>query len=210
LIDLYTWTTPNGRKISIMLEEIGLPYRVIPVDIGNKEQFKPEFLAICPNNKIPAIVDTEAVGGDKSLFESGAILIYLAEKTGQFLPSAEPERSEVLQWLMYQMSHVGPILGQVNHFLNRAEEKIPYAIQRFIEESVRIIGVLDTGLKDREFLAGDYSIADMATYPWVKAAWDPFKAMMPDQVGKLARVEAWLGRVGSRPAVQKGMAVPEA
>jgi len=209
VIDLYTWTTPNGRKISTMLEESVLPYRVIPVDIGNQEQFTPEFLAICPNNKIPAIVDNEAAGGKKSLFESGAILIYLAEKTGRFLPATEPERSEVLQWLMYQMSHVGPILGQVNHFVNRAEEKIPYAIQRFTEEALRIIGVLNMGLNEREFLAGDYSIADMATYPWVKAAWEPFKAMMPDQVGKLARVEAWLERMGARPAVEKGMAVPE-
>jgi hypothetical protein len=137
MIDLYTWTTPNGRKISIMLEECGLPYNVIPVDLGKEEQMKPEFLAINPNHKIPAIIDRDAKGGPKKLFESGAILVYLAEKSGKFLPADEPDRSEVIQWLMYQMSHVGPIIGQAGHFINDAPEKIPYAIQRFVNESAR-------------------------------------------------------------------------
>ncbi len=210
MIDLYTWTTPNGRKISIMLEECGLPYKVMPVNLGTDEQMKPEFLAINPNHKIPAIIDHDAKGGPRKLFESGAILIYLAEKTGRFLPTSEPDRSEVIQWLMYQMSHVGPIIGQAGHFINQAEEKIPYAIQRFVNESARIVGVLNTGLAGREYLGGDYSIADMATFPWVRAAWDPFKSMMPERIGTLANVQAWLDRVGARPAVVKGMAVPQA
>jgi GST-like protein len=209
MIDLYTWTTPNGRKISIMLEECGLPYNVIPVDLGKEEQMKPEFLAINPNHKIPAIIDRDAKGGPRKLFESGAILVYLAEKTGKFLPADEPDRSEVIQWLMYQMSHVGPIIGQAGHFINDASEKIPYAIQRFVNESARIVGVLNTGLKGREYLAGRYSIADMATYPWVQAAWAPFKSMMPDRIGTLTNVQAWLDRMAARPAVVAGMAVPK-
>jgi GST-like protein len=209
MIDLYTWTTPNGRKISIMLEECGLPYNVIPVDLGKEEQMKREFLAINPNHKIPAIIDRDAKGGPKKLFESGAILVYLAEKSGKFLPADEPDRSEVIQWLMYQMSHVGPIIGQAGHFINDAPEKIPYAIQRFVNESARIVGVLNTGLKGREYLAGRYSIADMATYPWVQAAWSPFKSMMPDRIGTLTNVQAWLDRMAARPAVVAGMAVPK-
>lgn len=209
MIDLYTWTTPNGRKVSIMLEECGLPYRVIPVDLGKEAQLTPEFLAINPNHKIPAIIDREAKGGPKKLFESGAILVYLAEKTGKFLPADEPDRSEAMQWLMFQMSSVGPIIGQVGHFINDAPEKIPYAIQRFVNESARIVGVLNTGLTGREYLAGRYSIADMATYPWVQAAWTPFKSMMPDRVGTLTNVQAWLDRMAGRPAVAAGMAVPQ-
>ena len=210
MIDLYTWTTPNGRKISIMLEEVGLPYKVIPVNLGEGDQFKPEFTAINPNQKIPAIVDGAADGGPRSIFESGAILVYLAEKTGQFLPAAGRARSDVMQWLMYQMSHVGPIIGQAGHFVNQAPEKISYAIERFVGESVRIIGVLNTGLEGREFLAGDYSVADMATYPWVIAAWEPLTAMMSDKIAELGNVKRWLDTVGARPAVQKGMAVPSA
>ena len=208
MIDLYTWTTPNGRKISIMLEEVGLPYKVIPVDLGKNQQMEPEFTAINPNQKIPAIVDNDVPGGKQSLFESGAILIYLGEKTGQLLPTKEPRRATTIQWLMYQMSHVGPIIGQAGHFSNQAPEKIPYAIQRFVGESLRIVGVLDTALNDSEFLAGDYSIADVATYPWIKAAWDPFQAMMPEKVGEMTGVARWLDAVGKRPAVVKGMAVP--
>ncbi|MGH7341096.1 MAG: glutathione S-transferase N-terminal domain-containing protein, partial [Candidatus Rokuibacteriota bacterium] len=185
MIDLYTWTTPNGRKISVMLEEVGLPYKVIPVNLGKEENFRPEFTAINPNQKIPAIVDHDLAGGPLTIFESGAILIHLAEKTGRLLPKDARGRAGVLQWLMYQMSHVGPIIGQAGHFANQAPEKIPYAIQRFINESVRIIGVLNTDLAEREFLAGQYSIADMATYPWVTAAWGPFSAMMPDKVATL-------------------------
>ena len=208
MIDLYTWTTPNGRKISVMLEEIGLPYKVIPVNLGKEENLKPEFTAINPNQKIPAIVDRDVEGGPLAIFESGAILIHLAERSGRLLPKDVRGRAAVLQWLMYQMSHVGPIIGQVGHFVNQAPEKIPYAIQRFINESVRIIGVLDAGLAGREFIAGDYSIADIATYPWVEAAWKPFKGMMPEKVAELGNVGRWLDTMAARPAVQRGMAVP--
>jgi GST-like protein len=208
MIDLYTWTTPNGRKISIMLEETGLPYTVIPVNLQKEEQFTPAFTAINPNQKIPAIVDHDVAGGPLAIFESGAILFHLAEKSGQFLPKDVRGRAQVMQWLMYQMSHVGPIIGQAGHFVNQAPEKIPYAIQRFITESLRIVGVLNTGLVGRDFLAGQYSIADMATYPWIAAAWGPFQGMMPDKVGEFGNVRRWLDTVAARPAVQRGMAVP--
>jgi GST-like protein len=209
MIDLYTWTTPNGRKISIMLEETGLPYKVIPVNLTKEEQLKPEFLKINPNNKIPAIVDHDVEGGPLTIFESGAILIHLGEKTGKFLPKDVRNRSQVMQWLMYQMSHVGPIIGQAGHFINQAPEKIPYAIQRFIDESFRIVGVLNVGLEGKNFLAGDYSIADMATYPWVQAAWGPFQGMMPGKVAELGNVQRWLDSMAARLAVTKGMAVPQ-
>lgn len=209
MIDLYTWTTPNGRKISIMLEETALPYNVIPVNLTKEEQLKPEFLELNPNGKIPAIVDRDVAGGPLGIFESGAILIHLAEKTGKFLPKDVRSRSQVLQWLMFQMSQVGPMIGQAGHFVNQAPEKIPYAMQRFINESLRIIGVLNEGLQEKEFLAGDYSIADMATYPWVEAAWGPFQGMMPEKVGALANVRRWLDAMAARPAVKKGMAVPQ-
>jgi GST-like protein len=208
MIDLYTWTTPNGRKISIMLEETGVPYRVIPVNLGKEEQFSAEFTAINPNQKIPAIVDRDADGGPLAIFESGAILFHLAEETGRFLPENRRARSQVMQWLMYQMSHVGPIIGQAGHFINQAPEKVPYAIQRFVNESLRIVGVLNVGLSGKEFLAGGYSIADMATYPWIVAAWGPFQSMMPEKVAEFGNVKRWLDAVGARPAVQRGMAVP--
>jgi GST-like protein len=208
MIDLYTWTTPNGRKISIMLEETGVPYRVVPVNLGKEEQFSAEFTAINPNQKIPAIVDRDAAGGPLAIFESGAILFHLAEETRRFLPEARRPRSQVMQWLMYQMSHVGPIIGQAGHFANQAPEKIPYAIQRFINESLRIVGVLNVGLDGREFLAGEYSIADIATYPWIVAAWGPFQSMLPEKVAEFGNVKRWLDTVGARPAVQRGMAVP--
>ena len=207
MIDLYTWTTPNGRKISIMLEEVGLPYTVKPVNLGANEQATPQFLALNPNGKIPAIVDHDVAGGPLAIFESGAILVHLAEKTGRLLPREVRARAATMQWLMYQMSHVGPIIGQAGHFANDAPEKIPYAIQRFVNESVRIVGVLNTGLAGRDYLAGDYSIADIATYPWVAAAWGPFTAVMPERVGTLGNVRAWLDRMAARPAVQRGMAV---
>ncbi len=209
MIDLYTWTTPNGRKISVMLEEIGLPYKVIPVNLGANEQLTPEFTALNPNQKIPAIVDHDVPGGPLAIFESGAILVHLAEKTGKLLPRDVRARAHVMQWLMYQMSHVGPMIGQTGHFVNQAPEKIPYAIQRFVNESVRIIGVLNAGLGDEDFLAGEYSIADVATYPWVIAAWGPFQSMMPDKVGEFRHVRRWLDTVGARPAVERGMAVPK-
>jgi GST-like protein len=208
MIDLYTWTTPNGRKISIMLEETGLPYKVIPVDLGKGQQFEAAFTAVNPNQKIPAIVDHDADGGPRTIFESGAILFYLAEKSGRFLAAKGKARSDAMQWLMYQMSHVGPIIGQTGHFINQAPEKVPYAIERFVNESVRIVGVLDKGLDGKDYLAGEYTIADIATYPWVKAAWGPFSAMMPDKVGGLKNVARWLEAVGARPAVQRGMAIP--
>jgi GST-like protein len=208
MIDLYTWTTPNGRKISIMLEETGLPYEVVPIDLEKQKQQSAEFTALNPNQKIPAIVDHDVPGGPLAIFESGAILIHLAEKTGRFLPRDVRGRAAVLQWLMYQMSHVGPIIGQTGHFINQAPEKIPYAIQRFVNESVRIVGVLDAALAGRDALTGEYSIADIATYPWIAAAWGPFRAMMPEKIGELRNVQRWLDTVGARPAVQRGMTVP--
>ncbi len=209
MLDLYTWTTPNGRKISIMLEETGQPYRVIAIDLGKEQQLSPEFTAVTPNQKIPAIVDHDLPGGPLALFESGAILVHLAEKTGTLLATDPRRRAVTMQWLMYQMSHVGPIIGQTGHFVNQAPEKIPYAIQRFVGESVRIVGVLEQGLAGRDYLAGEYSIADIATYPWIAAAWEPFERMLPEQIGAFGNVRRWLDRLAARPAVQRGMAVPK-
>jgi GST-like protein len=206
MIDLYTWTTPNGRKVSIMLEECGLPYAVHPVDIRAGEQFRPEFVAICPNSRIPAIVDHDA---GVSMFESGAILIHLAERTGRFLPARDPGRAATLAWLMWQMANVGPMLGQANHFAAVAPEKIPYAIDRYLSESARLIRVLDDRLARVPFLAGEYSIADIATYPWVTAGFTLLRGAKPDVVGEGAHVARWLETVGARPAVVKGMAVPK-
>jgi GST-like protein len=208
MVDLYTWPTPNGRKVSIMLEETGIPYRVVPVNLGREEQKTPEFTRINPNQRIPAIVDHDAPGGPLSVFESGAILVYLAEKSGKFLPTDVRARSQVVQWLMFQMGGVGPMIGQAGWFINQAEEKIPYAIQRYVNESARLVEVLESALRDRDFLGGDYSIADMASYPWIKAAWGPFAQMMPDRVGKCGHVAAWLDRIAARPAVERGMQVP--
>ncbi len=212
MIDLYTWTTPNGYKISIMLEELGLPYKVIPVDLEALDQHKPEFTAISPNQKIPAIVDHDTGSEPISIFESGAILIHLAEKTGQLLPTAPKERAEVMQWLMYQMSHLGPITGQAGHFANQApkEQDHSYALGRFVGETLRILGVMNARLADRDVLAGGYSIADIASYPWVVAAWAPLSALMPDEIAKLPHLETWMNRLGKRPAVEKGMTIPAA
>ncbi len=207
MIDLYTWTTPNGRKVSVMLEECGLKYNVHPVNIREGEQFKPAFVKLCPNSKIPAIVDSEA---GVSIFESGAILIHLAEKTGRFLPASGPGRPRVIQWLMWQMANVGPMLGQANHFANAAPEKIPYAIDRYVTESARLIKVMDDELGSSEYLAGDYSIADIATYPWIAVAFQFLKGFKPEVVGEGANVARWIKAIGARPAVQKGMAVPAA
>src|SRR5262245_7804491 len=213
MIDLYTWTTPNGRKVSVMLEETGLPYTVHPVNLQAEQQSSAEFTAITPNQKIPAIVDhdvdRDVAGGPLALFESGAILIYLAEKSGRFLSSEIRTRAASLQWLMFQMSHVGPIIGQAGHFMNQAPEKIPYAIQRFVSETLRILGVLDVALKRNEHLAGEYSIADIATYPWIEAAWAPLSTTMPEKIRELGNVQHWLDRVSARPAVQRGMKVPQ-
>jgi GSH-dependent disulfide-bond oxidoreductase len=209
MIDFYTWTTPNGRKVSILLEETGLAYRTIPIDLEKGEQKTPQFTAVSPNQRIPAIVDHDVPGGAVSIFESGAILIHLAEKTDRFLPREPRARAVVMQWLMYQMSAVGPTLGQVNHFVNQAPEQIPYAINRFLGESLRILGVLDGALAGRTYLADDYSIADMATYPWVHAAWEAFAKLLPNEVAKLPHLQAWLEGLGARPGVQRGMAVPQ-
>lgn len=208
MIDLYTWTTPNGRKVSIMLEETGLPYRVHPVNLPEGEQRNESFRAINPNQRIPAIVDHDLGGTPLTVFESGAILIYLAEKTNQFLPTEVRSRSRAMQWLMFQMSGIGPMLGQANHFASQASEKIPYAIQRYFDESLRLIQVIDHRLSEHDYLAGDYSIADMATYPWVAAAWPVFKSLPPERSGPMEHVGRWLERVGEREAVQRGMKVP--
>ncbi len=169
MIDLYYWTTPNGHKITIFLEETGLPYKIIPVNISQGDQFKPDFLAISPNNRIPAIVDHQPKDGGKRIpvFESGAILLYLAEKTGKFMRADLRRKVEVIQWLFWQMGGLGPMAGQNHHFSQYAPEKIPYAIDRYVKETNRLYGVLNKRLADREFIAGEYSIADMATYPWI-------------------------------------------
>ena len=207
MIDLYTWTTPNGYKISIMLEECGLEYAVHPVNLREGEQQLPAFRAVSPNGKIPAIVDRDS---GTSVFESGAILIHLAEKTGRFLPASGPGRAKVLEWLMWQMSAVGPILGQLNHFANQAEEKVPYAIERFAAESARLIKVMDDRLADVAHLAGDdYSIADVATYPWISVAFPLVRAIKSDVVGEGANVARWIAAIAERPAVARGMAVPK-
>jgi GST-like protein len=206
MIDLYTWTTPNGRKPAIMLEECGLEYSVHPVNIRNGDQFKPEYVKICPNSKIPAIVDRDA---DVSIFESGAILVHLAEKTGKLLPSKDPVRAKVLEWLFWQMANVGPMFGQAGHFNNAAPEKIPYAIERYVGESARLIKLLDNQLAQTEYMAGAYSIADIATYPWLVVGFPAIKAAKPDVVGEGANVARWIAAVGARPAVKKGMQVPQ-
>lgn len=204
MIELYTWGTPNGRKVSIMLEEVGLPYRVHAVDISKGAQFEPAFVALNPNSKIPAIVDPEGpAGGPVSLFESGAILIYLAEKTGKLLPGDPLRRLEALQWLMFQMGGVGPMFGQAHHFLRAAPEPVPYAIARYTKEAARLYKVLDGRLAGNAYLAGDYSIADVATYPWV-ARHEWHKVDLADY----PNVARWYTAIGERPAVQRGMRVP--
>ena len=204
MIDLYTWTTPNGRKVSIMLEELELPYRVHPINIGKGEQFAPEYVAINPNSKIPSLVDPDGPGGSQAvMMESGAILIYLADKTGKLLAKSGQGRYVALQWLMFQMGGVGPIFGQVHHFLRAAKEPVPYAIERYTKETQRLYGVLNARLQDREYLAGEYSIADIATYPWV-ARYEWHKTNLAD----FPHVKRWFDAISARPAVQRGMKVP--
>jgi GSH-dependent disulfide-bond oxidoreductase len=201
MIDLYTAATPNGHKVSIALEEMGLPYRLHALSLGDGDQKQPWFLAINPNGRIPAIVDRDA--DDFAVFESGAILIYLAEKTGKFLGSDARSRSRALQWLMFQMGGVGPMMGQANVFYRYAPEKIPYAIGRYQRESRRLFEVLDRRLGEAEYLAGDYSIADMATWPWVRVyEWAGLS------VDGLPHLQRWLAAVGERPAVIKGKDLP--
>lgn len=203
MIDLYTWTTPNGRKISVALEEMGLAYTVKPVDIGSNEQFAPDFLAISPNNKIPAIVDHET---GTSVFESGAILIYLAEKSGKLLSeNGSPERAKALEWLMWQVGGFGPMLGQLAHFARYREDKIPEAIERFSMEATRLYNVLDTQLGKTDYVAGAYSIADIAIYPWSIGALSAVEAMSGERFPNVAK---WQDAVAARPAVAKGMNIP--
>jgi GST-like protein len=203
MIELYTWPTPNGHKVHIMLEEVGLPYEIHPIDIQKGDQFQPDFLKISPNNKMPAIVDTEGPGGKRfSVFESGAILMYLAEKTGKFMPQDMAGKYEVVQWLMFQMGAIGPMLGQAHHFRQYAPEKIQYAIDRYTNEAGRLYRVVNKRLADRPFIAGDYSIADMAIYPWLQP-WERQGQKLDDY----PHIQKWFGAMGARPAVQKGMQV---
>ncbi|MCF5705503.1 glutathione binding-like protein [Pseudomonas syringae] len=205
MIDLYYWTTPNGHKISLFLEEAGLPYEVHPINIGQGEQFQPHFLKIAPNNRIPAIVDhMPADGGEPlSLFESGAILLYLAEKTGKFLPKDLRGRQTALQWLFWQMGGLGPMAGQNHHFSQFAPEKIPYAIKRYIDETARLYGVLDKQLANNDFVAGsEYSIADMAIYPWIVS-----HQWQSQNLEDFPHVQRWFNHIKDRPATVKAYAL---
>ena len=200
MIDLYTWTTPNGRKVSIMLEEVGLPYKAIPINISKDEQFAPEFLKISPNNKIPAIVDHD---NGVAMMESGAILLYLAEKTKKLMPKDDKGRWRVLEWLMFQMASVGPNFGQVHHFVKYNQGKAPYAEQRFLTEAKRLYGVMNKCLGEAEYLAGDYSIADIATWPWVsRYEWQTIN------LNEYPNVKRWYLAIAKRPAVERGYHVP--
>ena len=204
MIQLYTWGTPNGKKASIMLEEIGMPYEVHPINIGQGDQFKSEYLAINPNNKIPSIIDPDGPGGKPfTLFESGAILMYLAEKSGKLWPADVRQRYTVIQWLMFQMGGVGPMFGQANYFY-RLEEKIPFAIERFHKEALRLYGVLEKALGKNEFLSGEYSIADIATYPWV---WR--HEIHHVRLEDFPSVKRWYDSISDRPAVKRGMEIPK-
>lgn len=206
MIHLHYWPTPNGHKITLFLEETGLPYTIHPVNIGKGEQFAPDFLKIAPNNRMPAIVDDEPADGGEpiSIFESGAILLYLAEKTGRFLGPDLRTRVEQTQWLMWQMGGLGPMLGQNHHFNRYAPEKIPYAIERYLKETNRLYGVLDRLLEGRAFIAGDYSIADMAAYPWIV----PHEAQGQD-LADFPNVQRWFEAIRSRPATERAYALGE-
>lgn len=209
MINLYTWATPNGRKISIMLEELGVDYEVSPVDLGKLQQYSPEFGAISPNNKIPAIVDTEPGKEPVVIFESGAILTYLAEKHGQFLAPSGQARYTMFEWLHWQTSDLGPMLGQLGFFAVRSQEKAPLAITRFTEEADRLLNVMDKQLQTNTYLAGsEYSIADIASYAWTLAATSYLKEVLKDSLATKPALHRWLQTVGERPAVQRGMAIP--
>ena len=203
MIDLYYWTTPNGHKVTIFLEEAGLPYRIVPVNISKGEQFRPEFLAISPNNRIPGIVDHDPkdAGAAISVFESGAILVYLAEKTGRYMPSSLRGRVAVMEWLFWQMAGLGPMAGQNHHFSQYAPEKIAYAIDRYVKETNRLYGVLDKRLSDHEFVAGDYSIADMAAYPWIVP-----HTRQGQKLEDFPHLKRWFESIRARPAVQRAYA----
>jgi GST-like protein len=203
MIDLYSWPTPNGHKVHIMLEECALPYRVHPIDIGAGDQFSSEFLAISPNNKIPALVDSEGPDGRPiSLFESGAILIYLASKTGRLLPENVRDRYVVLQWLMFQVGHIGPMLGQTHHFRQYAPQRIEYAVDRYTREAVRLYGVIDRRLAEAPYFAGVYSIADIAIYPWTRS-----HENQGVDLTQFPNVQRWQQAISARPAVQRGLEV---
>ncbi|HEY6201233.1 MAG TPA: glutathione S-transferase N-terminal domain-containing protein [Candidatus Binatia bacterium] len=205
MIDLYTWITPNGRKVSIMLEEIGLRYEVHPVNLGKDEQFEEEFLAINPNNKIPAIIDREGPGGKPyTLFESGAILMYLAEKSGKLMPQETAARYQVIQWLMFQMGGVGPMIGQAHYFLRHCPEDQPFGRDRFMTEVVRLYRVMEKRLGEAPYLAGEYSIADIATYPWI-ARYEMHRMRLEEY----PNVKRWFDALGGREAVKRGMQVPK-
>ena len=201
MIDLYTWTTPNGRKVSILLEELALPYEAHAIDISKDEQFAPEFLKIAPNNRIPAIKERDT---GFTLMESGAIMLYLAEKTGKLLPADAQKRARVTEWLMWQMGGVGPMLGQVHHFVKYNAGKAPYAEERYLKEAARLYGVLDRRLADREYVADDYSIADIAIWPWISR----FEWQNMD-LAKFPNVKRWYVAIANRPAVQRGYEVPK-
>ncbi|MGH7844046.1 MAG: glutathione S-transferase family protein [Candidatus Binatia bacterium] len=204
MIDLYTWGTPNGKKVSIMLEEVDLPYEVHPINLGKKDQFRPEYLEINPNNKIPTLVDRDGPGGKPfTLFESGAILIYLADKTGKLLSQEPRARYEAIQWLMFQMGGIGPIFGQAHHFFG-AQEKVPYAIDRFRKETLRLYAVMEKHLASHDFFVNDYSIADIATYPWV-GRYERHQVNLND----FPNVKRWFDAITARPAVQRGLAIPK-
>jgi GST-like protein len=203
MIDLYFWPTPNGYKVTVMCEEVGLKYNVIPVNIGAGDQFKPEFLKISPNNKMPAIIDHDAADGKPlAMFESGAILMYLAEKTGKLMPSDTRGKYNVIQWLMFQMGSVGPMLGQAHHFRRYAPEKLEYAINRYTNEAKRIYNVIDKRLSEAPYLAGDYSIADIATYPWLVP-----HSMQGQNLEEYPNLNRWFAEMRERPAVKRGFAV---
>ena len=201
MIELYTWTTPNGRKVSILLEELGIPYTVHAVDIGKDEQFQPDFLKISPNNRIPAIIDRET---GFHLMESGAILLYLAEKTGKLLPKETEPRYRTIEWLMWQMGGIGPMLGQVHHFVKFNKDKAPYAEERYLKEAHRLYGVLDRRLSGREYVADAYSVADISIWPWISR----FEWQTVD-LGQYPNVKRWYVAIAQRPAVQKGYHVPK-
>jgi GST-like protein len=204
MIDAYTWKTSNGRKVTIMLEEIQIPYRLHPIDIGKDDQFKPEYVKLNPNSKIPTIVDQDGPGGKPfRIIESGAILMYLAEKTGKLMPKETRARYEVIQWVMFQMGGVGPNFGQMHHFNRAAKEKVPYALNRFGTEVKRLYGVLNSRLAEGPYLAGDYSIADICTYPWVvRYEWQNVN------LNEFPNVKRWYDAISARPAVQKGLELP--
>ena len=203
MIDLYYWPTPNGWKLTILFEELGIPYNVIPVDINKGEQFESDFLAIAPNNRMPAVVDSEGADGQPlSLFESGAIMLHYAEKHGRFIPADERGRAEVLQWLFFQMGNVGPMLGQCHHFRNYAPEQLPYAVERYTNETSRLYRVVNKRLADRDWVAGDYSIADMAIFPWMRIWMN-----QGQDIENYPHLGAWLERNNERPAVQRGLDV---